>query len=586
MHNNRTMQPPGSNPQICIALADASDRELIYAARHAVYGFELGQHPPNSCGQLRDALDEFNVYIVAKRGADLLAFVSVTPPGPHYSVDKYFDRSCVPVNFDSGLFEVRLLTVLAEARGTLLAAAMMYAALRYAEEHGGQQIVAIGRREVLDLYLSVGLRSAQLQAQAGQVIYELLAGYVADVRSRLHELAGVLARIENQCDWQLPFPFSPSETCSHGGAFWNDVGDDFHALEKLNQIVSADVLDAWFPPAPQVISALEENLAVLVQTSPPADAQGLISAIARARNVPTECVLPAAGSSELIFRAFPAWLEQQSRVLVLDPSYGEYVHLFENVIKCKVDRLRLRRQENYRLLPDELKERLSRGYDLVALVNPNSPTGMRIASEELCTALADAPAHTRIWVDETYIDYAGAEHSLERFAAATQNVFVCKSMSKAYALSGLRVAYLVGNPSAAQNLRRLTPPWSVSLPAQVAAVAALGAKEYYRARYEETARFRCGLAAALTTQLGFDVVPGAANFLLCHLPDHAPTAKEICARTKTTGVYLRDAGTISPSLGERALRIAVKDQSGNERIVAALRDAIGRCIAESTKNGG
>jgi histidinol-phosphate/aromatic aminotransferase/cobyric acid decarboxylase-like protein len=239
-----------------------------------------------------------------------------------------------------------------------------------------------------------------------------------------------------------------------------------------------------------------------------------------------------------------------------------------------VDRLPLRREEGYVLNPAALAGRMAKGYDLVVLVNPNSPTGTMIGGGVLREALACAPSKTRVWIDETYIEYAGAELSLEGYAAATKNVFVCKSMSKACALSGVRVAYLVGDETELAALRAFVPPWSVSLPAQVAAVAALEASEYYQARYRETTELRGELASVLRDRFGFEVVPSKTNFLLCHVPEQLPSAAEICAQTSQAGVYLRDAGTISRSLGPRILRIAVKDRLRNERIIQALASVL------------
>ena len=108
------------------------------------------------------------------------------------------------------------------------------------------------------------------------------------------------------------------------------------------------------------------------------------------------------------------------------------------------------------------------------LVNPNTPTGRQLPTPTLETLLASMPTTTRAWVDETYIEFAGGE-SLERFAARSTNVVVCKSMSKAYALSGVRAAYLCGPADMMRELRMLCPPWSVSLPGQIAACEALRA---------------------------------------------------------------------------------------------------------------
>ena len=74
----------------------------------------------------------------------------------------------------------------------------------------------------------------------------------------------------------------------------------------------------------------------------------------------------------------------------------------------------------------------------------------------------------------------------------------------------------------------------------------------------------------LRDRFGFEVVPSKTNFLMCHVPEQLPPAAEICAETTKLGVYLRDAGTISRSLGPRVLRIAVQDRLRNDRIIQAL----------------
>jgi histidinol-phosphate/aromatic aminotransferase/cobyric acid decarboxylase-like protein len=561
-------------------LAATDQRQAIYAVRHSVYGLELGQHVPNSKGQLTDSLDDFNAYLVAEQAGKILAFVSITPPGRTYSIDKYFHRKDVPLRFDGSLFEVRLLTVLADHRRTLLAAAMMYAACRYIESHGGDKVVAIGRREIIDFYLRVGLQKAGLQAKSGAVTYDLLVAAISDLRQSLERFQKMLERIEASYTWDLPFAFrSAAPRCEHGGAFWAALGDHPCQLEKLHETVNADVLDAWFPPAPEVLTALRSELSTLVSTSPPAHASGLVRCISRARGIPANAILPAAGSSELIYLAFPRWLTAGSRVLVVDPSYGEYEHLLRRVIGCTVKTLPLHREENYVLDTAAVAAQLSTGFDLVVLVNPNSPTGTMIRGESLEQLARGISSTARLWIDETYIDYAGAVHSLERLAATSKNVFVCKSMSKAYALSGVRVAYLVGNCTELEKLCAFVPPWSVSLPAQVAAVMALESSEYYSARYAETAQLRDEFAADLRCRIGLNVVPGVANFLLCHMPDHFPTAAEICNRCREKGVFLRDAGTISRSLGDRALRIAVKNKTQNDTIVNTLAAVLGCKIA-------
>lgn len=401
--------------------------------------------------------------------------------------------------------------------------------------------------------------------------------------------------------------------CYHGGAFFDAIGAEFNHLERRHAILNADVLDAWFDPSPQVIAALTEELPWLLRTSPPTHAEGMIRVIARTRDIPESSILPGAGSSDLIFLVLREWLTRDSRVLILDPMYGEYAHVLEAVVACHVDRLPLERENNYRVNLTQLTEAATRDYDLIILVNPNSPTGQHIPRSELENLLRRIPSHTRVWVDETYVEYANdsfnlkpagtcsttshssrielatrmervptngelrrthrATESLETFAAASENVFVCKSLSKVYALSGLRAAYLCGPEASMAHLREITPPWAVSLPAQVATVAALQDPEYYTARWAETHRLRAGLQAELSRFAGWKIIPGVANSILCHLPATGPSAAEMVRRCRLHGLYVRDVGTMGQLLGDRALRIAVKDATTNAHMVQLLQAA-------------
>src|ERR1043166_2817092 len=155
----RRMGQSWSGKKIRIAPASEREREAIYRLRHQVYPAELGQHSENPGGRITDALDAFNVYLTASLGGRIIGFVSITPPGGQsYSVDKYFPREAMPFAFDDGVYEVRLLTVHPSHRGGPIASLLMYAAFRWIESRNGKRIVAIGRREIMDLYRKAGLQ--------------------------------------------------------------------------------------------------------------------------------------------------------------------------------------------------------------------------------------------------------------------------------------------------------------------------------------------------------------------------------------------------------------------------------------------
>ncbi len=353
----------------------------------------------------------------------------------------------------------------------------------------------------------------------------------------------------------------------------------FETLERKDAVISADVLDAWFDPAPSVVRKVADHLAFAIKTSPPTHSEGLQRTIAATRGIPAHAILPGAGSSDLIFAGLQRWVAPGSRVLILDPMYGEYAHVLD-VIGATIDRLRLSPAQAYDIDGPSLAAALARGYDWVILVNPNSPTGRHLPRTVLQKLLTDAPATTRFWLDETYVDYVGPDQSLERYAASSSNVLVCKSLSKAYALSGVRVAYLVGPSSLIDDLRPHCPPWAVSLPGQMAACEALQAADYYRAQWDATHALRRELQRDLE-ELGWQVVPGCANFLLCELPADGPDAAELVTRARRFGLFVRDVANMGPSLSRHAVRVAVKDRPTNQRMVKILQAVLSTLVPAS-----
>ncbi|MFD6415892.1 aminotransferase class I/II-fold pyridoxal phosphate-dependent enzyme [Streptomyces sp. NPDC060194] len=573
--------------QLRLRQATVDDLAWIHELRHRVYAEELGQHATNSEGVLRDALDGDNVYLVAARGDDRIGFVSLTPPwSGRYALEKYLTREELPLLAEDALFEVRILTVEPAWRTSAAASLLMYAALRWTAARGGRRIVAMGRTDLLPMYLATGLRPVGRTVRSGALTFEVLAGTVDEIaRTGRARHRTTLNRLRPHVDWQLDVPFAPrADGCEHGGASFSAIGTDFTTLHRRDRIVAADVLDAWFPPAPGVRAALTEDPDWAARTSPPTGAEGLVAAVATARGLPDDTLAVGAGSSDLIFRAFGRWLTPDSRVLLLDPGYGEYAHVTERVIGCRVDRLRLRREEGWRIDPERLAAAVAaHPYDLVVVINPNNPTGPHTPAAVLRAVIAGAPARTRWWIDEAYLGYVGVGESLAGLAATDPRVVVCSSLSKTYALSGVRAAYLVAAPPVAAELRRWTPPWPVSLPAQLAAVAALRDPAYYADRRRQTHALRRALAADLAALPGapLAVEESVANWLTVTLPPTGPSAARLVAECRRHDVYLRDLSPLSSAYEGRTVRIAVRDAAGNARIAAAVRAALAALTADA-----
>jgi histidinol-phosphate/aromatic aminotransferase/cobyric acid decarboxylase-like protein/GNAT superfamily N-acetyltransferase len=564
------------NNLIEISLATSVDRNKIYQIRHEVYASELRQHPLNEAKMFQDKLDDFNLYIVAKINTEIACFISVTPPNKNdYSIDKYLTRKEIPFTVDSGTFEMRILTVLKAYRGKSIAVALMWAAFRLIQSHGALNIMAIGRSEVLDMYLKLGFKATNKEVKSGEVTFKLIHGQVEELNAFMeNNFKNIFIKIKQHCQWKLGIDFFKPANCYHGGAFFDAIGNEFDDLNKRRNIINADVLDAWFDPAPQLIKELGNHLSWICKTSPPTACIGMANGIAKARGLKLVNVLVGSGSSDLIFLAFREWLLPESRVLILDPTYGEYVHVLENIIGCKVDRINLLKENNYTLDLKELLDLAKNNYDLIVIVNPNSPTGQYVPKGNLENALRQISHSTRIWVDETYIEYCGKGQSLEKFAITTSNIIVCKSMSKVYALSGLRSAYLCASPFQLEKLRSISPPWAVSLPSQIAAVVALKEDQYYEKCYEQTNLLREEFSKELLKFNSLEVLQSKANFVLCYLPENGPDAETVVSKCKEMGLYLRDVSNMGYNFNRHTIRIAIKDKETNEKMLKIIKQVL------------
>jgi len=356
----------------------------------------------------------------------------------------------------------------------------------------------------------------------------------------------------------------------HGGASFDAIGSDFGDLARRHQIVDADVLDAWYEPAPGVLATLREHLPWLVKTSPPTHGDGLRSAIAARHGLLPQQVILGGGTSALMYLAFPRLVERGDTVALLDPMYGEYRHLFEQVIGANVVCHELEAAEGFRPDPEAIAATVQRhGARLLVLVNPNSPTGVAMNLEQIRRLLAALPETTKVWIDETYVDFAPDVPTAEPLVANDTRLLVAKSMSKFFALSGLRVGYLCAAAGLIAELETWNPPWSAGLLAQCAAVRALQEYSWYRERAVETHRLRTALAACIDAIPGLQTYPSETNFVM-FATQRIPAA-ELVANCRRHGVFLRDCSSLSHRFGGRFVRTAVKVGEANERILAALR---------------
>ena len=215
---------------------------------------------------------------------------------------------------------------------------------------------------------------------------------------------------------------------------------------------------------------------------------------------------------------------------------------------------------------DALRAAIRPETKMAVIVSPNNPTGGAVPAGDLERFLDAVPAHVLPVLDEAYFEFLPAGgHDGAALVAEGRRVAVLRTFSKAYALAGLRVGYLIGPAELSRELARVRNAFDVTGPAQAAAVASLRApRADLDARLEAIVAERERVRAALIG-LGLEPLPSEANFLLVPFAD-AAAAEAAVEALLARGVIVRGAGPFGAPEG---VRITIGLPEENDRMLEA-----------------
>jgi histidinol-phosphate aminotransferase len=224
------------------------------------------------------------------------------------------------------------------------------------------------------------------------------------------------------------------------------------------------------------------------------------------------------GSTELIRLVAAAYFDRGNTVIIPQPSYGEYE------VACRIAGARAVKQvmsekRNFRLDVGETAALIEKYQPAgVFICSPNNPTGQYLSTEEVEVILSVAE-DTLVVLDEAYIAFtedAWQSTTLSGF----DNLVILRSMTKDYALAGLRLGYCIASEEVAAVLRRVKPPWNISSVAQAAGIYSLNAEGYLDECRTKIKKAKDYLVRGLK-ELGLSPLPSQTNFLLVKVGDVA-----------------------------------------------------------------
>ncbi len=280
-------------------------------------------------------------------------------------------------------------------------------------------------------------------------------------------------------------------------------------------------------------------------------------------------MIVGAGADEVLDLAGKAFLPAGSAALVPVPTYAMYGVLTSQRAARVMPVPRLDAAAGYALDVPAVVARLAQ-VSLVWLCSPNNPTGAPeplAALEEVLAAAARLTPAPLVVVDEAYVEFSGA--TVVGWRERYPNLFVVRTLSKAFALPGIRVGFGVAARPLIARLERVRPPGSIATVSARLAVRALREPRYAQENVAALSAERDWLSRHLSA-LGWLAAPSVTNFLLVRIGDHA-AAEAVAEHLLRTGIVPRTFGPANPLRGH--LRLTVRSRRENERlleVVAAL----------------
>lgn len=335
---------------------------------------------------------------------------------------------------------------------------------------------------------------------------------------------------------------------------------DFAELEQHGLQVDA-VLDFStntnpYGPTPKVYEALRSTS---VDRYPDREALELRRKLAAGLGVEIDQIIAGNGSAELMWLAALAFLDPGDRVLILAPTFGEYAHA-AGIAGARIEEIVRREENRFVIDPQSIQARLAgQDFRMVFACRPNNPSGDLLPFDCLA-GWSKAFPQTLFVLDEAYLAFAPNTPSAIDLKAP--NFLVLRSMTKDYALTGLRLGYAIGERQVIAALRKVRPPWNVNVMALSAGAAALDDPQHLQTSIGRLLEEKDRLAAALAER-GFTVLPSSVHFFMIKVGDGARFRLALRAK----GILVRDCASFG--LPEY-VRIAARKPEENARLLAAI----------------
>jgi histidinol-phosphate aminotransferase len=334
--------------------------------------------------------------------------------------------------------------------------------------------------------------------------------------------------------------------------------------------LSLDLNESMAGCSPRVLERLRSLSAADVSLYPEREAGERL--VAEFFHVAPEQVLLTNGMDEALSLLFASYLSPSEQgagdeLLFADPTFVMYPMLGA-ALGARV--VRVQSDEDLTLPVADLLARVSPRTRVIAIANPNNPTGLAASRAELLQITEAAP-DAAVVIDEAYFEFCGAALTCRTMLpdlARHPNLFVARTFSKAYGLAGLRLGVLTGATEQIDYLRRLSLPFNVNSVALACLEEALADRSFVSEHVAQVKRGRERLEQVFE-ELGLRFWPSQTNFVLVRV---GAKAKQFVEAMQGRGVIVRDS---SSNLGcDGCVRITVGTPKQMDGVLQAIRESV------------
>jgi len=329
--------------------------------------------------------------------------------------------------------------------------------------------------------------------------------------------------------------------------------------------LSLDLNESMAGCSPRVLARLRSLSAADVSLYPQREVGERL--VANFLGIAPEQVLLTNGMDEALSLVFTTYLGPGDELLFADPTFVMYPMLGE-ALGAQV--VRLPSGEDLALPVADFLARISPRTRVIAIANPNNPTGLAVSRADLLKIAESAP-DAAVLIDEAYFEFCGAALTCRTMIpdlARHPNLFVARTFSKAYGLAGLRLGVLTGAAEQIDYLRRLSLPFNVNSVVLACLEEALADRAFVSEHVAQVKRGRDRLAQ-LFEELSLRFWPSQTNFVLVRI---GAKVKAFVESMQRRGVLVRDS-TANPGC-DGCVRITVGTPQQMDGVLQAIREAI------------